>query len=242
MDRAVLLVDDDNNILSSLVRALRKQPYQIYTARNGSEAVWILKTRKIDVLVADERMPGMSGSELLAWAAEHHPNVMRIVLTGYAETETAIRAINEGGVCHFFTKPCNEARLAVVIRRVLEQKEMFEKDRQSLEVSRQQVRDLERLNQDFEFQARLVCQDLQRPLQRIIVCCRRLEEQCCSTPNRELQAWIDDARNAVTEVRRLTSCLQAITTGQIPGAADDPCESSNVDLRVEDHIPPSIGA
>jgi DNA-binding NtrC family response regulator len=221
MDHAVLLVDDDDNTLSSLVRALHKQPYQIYTARDGGEAVWILKTHKIDLIVADERMPEMPGSDLLAWAAKHCPDVVRIVLTGHAETLAAIRAINEGGVYHFFSKPCNEVRLAVVIREALEQKEKLDRDRQSLETSRQQLRDLERLNQDFEFQTRIICQDLQRPLQHIMECCRQLEEQYGDAPNREVRAWIDEVRNAVTEVRRMRSCLQAIAAHQPHVAIDN---------------------
>ena len=73
MDHAVLLVDDDENLLSGLTRALRKQPFQIYTARNGEEATWILKTRNINVLVTDENMPGMCGADLAAWVADNCP-------------------------------------------------------------------------------------------------------------------------------------------------------------------------
>ena len=119
MNRSVLLVDDDKNLLAGLVRVLHAQPFHIHTARNGEEAIDFLRTRKIDVIVADERMPGMSGVELLTWVADNCPDVVRIVLTGHAETETAIRAINDAGVSYFFTKPCNEARLAVAIRTIL---------------------------------------------------------------------------------------------------------------------------
>ncbi len=122
MDHTVLLVDDDTNVLHGLARALRKQPYQIYTARSADEAIGVMKARSIDVIVSDEQMPGMSGSDLLAWTSANCPKVMRIVLTGHATTENAIRAINEGDVFHFFTKPCDEVQLALVIRRALEYK------------------------------------------------------------------------------------------------------------------------
>jgi len=123
MNHIVLLVDDDENVLHGLARALRRQPYQLYTARSGEEAMSILKAHPVDVVVADEQMPGMSGSELLAWIARSYPEVMRIVLTGRATAETAIRAINEGAVYHFFTKPCHEVQLALTIRKALEEKE-----------------------------------------------------------------------------------------------------------------------
>lgn len=124
MNHTVLLVDDDANILHGLARVLRHQPYQLFTARSGDEAMVILKTHSIDVIVSDEQMPGISGSDLLAWVADNYPDVMRIVLTGHATAETAIRAINEGDVYHFFTKPCDEVQLAITIRKALEQKDL----------------------------------------------------------------------------------------------------------------------
>jgi two-component system, probable response regulator PhcQ len=208
MNRAVLLVDDDNRVLAWLVRTLRKQPYQIYTARNGEEAVWILKTRTIDVVVTDERMPGMSGGELLAWMTDHCPNVMRIVLTGYAEADTAIRAINEWDVCAFLTKPCNEAHLAIVVQKMLQRKERLDKDRQVVETSGQQVLGLERLNQDLQFQTRIVCQDMQLPLRNILECCRGLEQQC--RPDAQARAWLDEAGRAVAAMQQLTAHLETI--------------------------------
>jgi len=133
MSHTVLLVDDDDKVLNGLVRVLRGQPYRIYTAKSGDEAKWVLKSQMVDVVVADEKMPGLSGTELLAWAAGHRPEVVRIVLTGHATVETAIRAINEAGVYHFFTKPCNEFELAVVIHKALEQKDRLRRERELLE-------------------------------------------------------------------------------------------------------------
>ena len=120
MNHSVLFVDDDENILRSFARTLRQQPYKLYTARSGEEAMLILKTREINVLVSDECMPGMSGNDLLAWVAENCPHVIRILLTGRATIEIAIRAINDGAVYQFLTKPCNEFQLAIAIRKALE--------------------------------------------------------------------------------------------------------------------------
>jgi DNA-binding NtrC family response regulator len=119
----VLLVDDDPSVLHGLARALRHQPYRIYTATSGEEAMFAVKARDIDVVVADEHMPGMRGGEFLAWIASNCPEVMRIVLTGHATVESMMQAINEGRVFHYFTKPCNPANLGVAIRKALEHKE-----------------------------------------------------------------------------------------------------------------------
>lgn len=116
----VLLIDDDVNILHGLTRALRRQPYRFLTARSAEEAMLILKQWQIDVIVCDEQLPGMRGSDLLVWAARHIPDVARIVLTGRPDVETALKAINEGRVFRFFTKPCNEIDLAIAIGEAIE--------------------------------------------------------------------------------------------------------------------------
>jgi DNA-binding NtrC family response regulator len=120
MQHAVLLVDDDQNLLRGLARALRHQPYRLYTTTSGEEAQAILKSHSVHVVVSDEAMPGMRGTDLLAWVAEHYPDVIRIMLTGQPSVESAIRAINEGAVYQFFTKPCNPVDLAIAIRKALE--------------------------------------------------------------------------------------------------------------------------
>jgi two-component system probable response regulator PhcQ len=123
MERAVLFVDDDQRLLYGLTRALRQQPYRIYTARSAEEAMAVLSAHPVDVLVADEKMPGLSGGDLVVWAAKHYPQVIRIVFTGHATRETAIRAINEGEVYRYLTKPCDCVALALAIRMALQNKE-----------------------------------------------------------------------------------------------------------------------
>jgi len=104
----VLIVDDDVLFLRGLSRVLRNQPFRIITARSAEEAQELLKRWPIQVVVCDQRMPGMSGTGLLAWVAKHFPNTVRIVLTGQPDLPTAMKAINEGQVFRFLTKPCPE--------------------------------------------------------------------------------------------------------------------------------------
>lgn len=216
MDRSVLLVDDDRNLLSGLVRVLREQPFHIYTARSGEEAIDFLRTRDIDVIVADELMSGMSGVELLTWVAENCPDVMRIVLTGHAETETAIRAINDAGVCCFLTKPCSEVSLALTIRKFLERKTSLEEGRHTLDSCRRQLGELDRLSQDVRFQARIVSQDLQRPIERILECCRHLDELTGASLDEESQALLAEVREAAAEAHRLVAQLQKAALVRMP--------------------------
>lgn len=116
----VLLVDDDANLLRGVCRALKGQPFQIMTARSAEEALAVVKSHPIGVIVCDERMPGQSGTELLSWVAQHYPEVVRIVLTGHTTPETTMRAINEGRVFRFFSKPCDPTDLAIAIHEGLE--------------------------------------------------------------------------------------------------------------------------
>ncbi|ROQ90128.1 response regulator [Desulfosoma caldarium] len=119
MKKTVLFVDDEPNFTSAVKRALRHEPYRILTAHSAMEALRLLSEEPVDVVVSDERMPGMTGSEFLALVRERHPRTLRIMLTGYATLEAAIRAINEGEIYRFLTKPCHTQDLCQVLRQAL---------------------------------------------------------------------------------------------------------------------------
>jgi len=135
----VLLVDDEPNLTAALKRALRREPYDIVTANSGQEALAILAAQPIDVVVTDEQMPGMSGSELLRTVCRRYPATVRMMLTGQASLEAAIRAINEGEVYRFFIKPCNDADLRLTIRNALQQQALVRQSRRLLREYRKWV-------------------------------------------------------------------------------------------------------
>ncbi len=107
----ILLVDDEPHVISALNRTLRNFPYQVLTAGSGSQALSIMETTIIKVIVSDEQMVGMRGTELLAEVQRRFPHTVRIMLTGHATLEATTRAVNEGGVYRFLTKPWDEAIL-----------------------------------------------------------------------------------------------------------------------------------
>lgn len=102
----VLLVDDEQHVVDGLRRALEEYPYSIQTATSAEQALRKFADEPFDVIVADERMPGMQGSELLTVIANDFPMTGRILLTGYGTPEAAARAVNEAGVVRFLVKPC----------------------------------------------------------------------------------------------------------------------------------------
>lgn len=107
----LLLVDDDEDMLYVLHRLLRNETYQVLTAENGEQALDLLAANRIDVILTDQRMPGMLGTELLCRVKELYPETVRIVQSGYADLNTATAAINEGSVYKFLTKPWDEIQL-----------------------------------------------------------------------------------------------------------------------------------
>lgn len=100
----VLLVDDEERILRSLGMLLRMH-YDVFATSNGHEALAILQRETIHVLISDQRMPIMTGSELLARARALSPSTVRILLTGYADADAALDALNEGEIFRYINKP-----------------------------------------------------------------------------------------------------------------------------------------
>ena len=149
MSRKVLFVDDEPHVTQALKRALRKEPYELLSAGSARDALNMLSKETIDVVVSDEQMPGMSGSDFLAQVAEAYPDTIRIILTGHATMETAIRAINEGRVYRFMTKPVNEVDLVVTIRQALQHKEIMIKAVKLEEIAQRRGRALEDLERRY---------------------------------------------------------------------------------------------
>jgi len=115
----VLLVDDEDNVLKSLHRVLRREPYRLLTAAGGAEALELLAREPVQLIVSDQRMPGMSGTEFLARARELFPDAIRIILTGFSDLKTAEEAINRVEIYRFLFKPWNDEDLKATINQGL---------------------------------------------------------------------------------------------------------------------------
>jgi EAL domain-containing protein (putative c-di-GMP-specific phosphodiesterase class I)/CheY-like chemotaxis protein len=109
--RRLLLVDDEPNILAALKRLLRGEQYQIHTANDGPQGLEVLAQQQVDVIVSDQRMPGMLGADFLRKARELAPDTIRIMLSGYTELQSVTDAVNEGAIYKFLTKPWDDEQL-----------------------------------------------------------------------------------------------------------------------------------
>lgn len=129
MENRILIVDDEPHILKALSRTLAGEDYEVMTAGGGEEALELVRRYKFKVVVSDERMPGMYGSELLGTISIRQPEVVKMLLTGYASVEAAIRAVNEGEICRFLVKPWDDFELKMAIRMGLEKYDLEMKNR-----------------------------------------------------------------------------------------------------------------
>ena len=114
--QTLLLVDDESNVLSALTRALRRDGYRILTATCAEDALNLLAREEVGVIVSDQRMPGMSGTELLSRVKDMHPHTVRMVLSGYTDLGVVTEAINQGAIYKFLTKPWNDEALRLQIQ------------------------------------------------------------------------------------------------------------------------------
>jgi DNA-binding NtrC family response regulator len=110
----ILFVDDEPRITSAL-KALFRREYTVLTADSGREALQVLEQTKVDVLVSDQRMPGMLGSELLATVSQDHPQTMRILLTGFSDRQAIVDSINDGEVYRFVNKPWDNTAIKELV-------------------------------------------------------------------------------------------------------------------------------
>jgi FixJ family two-component response regulator len=124
MERTLLLVDDEENITSALVRLLRQDGYRILRADGGQAGLDLLEKNEVGVIISDQRMPGMTGVEFLGKVRQLYPETVRIVLSGYTELNSVTDAINRGSVYKFFTKPWEDDLLRANIKEAFQHYEM----------------------------------------------------------------------------------------------------------------------
>ncbi len=114
----LLIVDDEERILSALRRTLRREGYEILTASTPAEALRVLDERPVDAVLSDQKMPGMSGLELLEEAARLRPNAALVLFTGWTQ-EIPQQELENLGIRALITKPWDDAKLKETLRKVL---------------------------------------------------------------------------------------------------------------------------
>jgi response regulator RpfG family c-di-GMP phosphodiesterase len=133
LSQRVLFVDDEPNVLEGIQRTLRKQ-VELQTASSGAEALRLIKENgPFAVVISDMRMPAMNGAQFLAKVREQQPDTVRMILSGHADLEATIAAVNEGHIYRFLTKPCPTDRLLAAVEDGLNQHRLLTAERVLLE-------------------------------------------------------------------------------------------------------------
>ncbi len=156
----VLFVDDERSLLAALQRLLMDEDFEILTADSGEAGLKLLRTEtNVGLIVSDQRMPGMSGVEFLQQAREAAPEALRIVLTGYADVNAAVGAINKGGAYRYISKPWNDEELIQTLREAVRHYELRQENRRLNTIIQQKNEELK------EWNARLKSRVLQQTAQ-----------------------------------------------------------------------------
>jgi len=156
-ERTLLLVDDEDAILSSLRRLFRRDGYHILTATSGAQGLALLAEQAVDVIISDQRMPGMTGIEFLREARRLYPDTVRITLSGYTDLQSIIEAVNEGAVYKFLTKPWDDDLLRDHVAQAFALSELAAENCRLGEAVQQANRELAIANQRLEGMVRDEC-------------------------------------------------------------------------------------
>ncbi|MEJ2038402.1 MAG: response regulator, partial [Desulfosarcinaceae bacterium] len=142
----LLFVDDEKAVLKAMLRIFRRQNYALFTAETGQQALSVMEEEKIQVVVSDHRMPGMTGTDLLREIKKRWPQTIRIMLTGYADVDAVMGAVNDGAVYKFITKPWNDEDLRLTVSLALEQYDLMQENKSLKKQTANQHREIKRLS------------------------------------------------------------------------------------------------
>lgn len=146
----ILCVDDEPNILSSLRRLFRTKGYSVLTAPGGQEGLTLLETEPVDLVISDMRMPVMDGAAFLEHVRSRWPDTIRLLLTGYADVQSIIEAINRGEIYRYIPKPWDDHDILLVVRHALERKALQAEKLRLEALTHRQNEELKLLNANLE--------------------------------------------------------------------------------------------
>ncbi len=149
-NHTILCVDDEENILRSLKRLLRKEGYRLLTAPSGAEGLKLLEENSVHLVISDQRMPRMDGTQFLAKVKEGYPDAIRIILTGYTDVDSITESINKGHVYKFLLKPWNDQSLKLEIKQALEQYDLIQANKILHKKVLEQNEELKTMNENLE--------------------------------------------------------------------------------------------
>ncbi|MGD9364080.1 MAG: ATPase, T2SS/T4P/T4SS family [Desulfobacteraceae bacterium] len=142
----ILFVDDEPHVLRAMLRIFRQENYGLLTAESAPQALSVMAENPVQVVISDHRMPGMNGTDLLREVKKRYPATIRIMLTGYADVNAVMGAVNDGAVYKFITKPWNDEDLRLTVSLALEQYDLIQENKALKQKTSAQKNELKRLS------------------------------------------------------------------------------------------------
>ncbi|MDP3912645.1 MAG: response regulator [Bacteroidota bacterium] len=158
-DHNLLIIDDEVDITKALVRQFRRK-YNVFASTDATDALKIMEREKIQVVLSDQRMPGMTGVDFFAQIKDKYPDALKLILTGYSDIEAVIGAINEGQVFRYVKKPWNPDELESIIREAFEKYELITNNRKLMS-------SLQEANQNLEAKVKARTLELEKVNSRL---------------------------------------------------------------------------
>lgn len=172
----VLFVDDEENVIKALKRLFIDEDLEIFTASSGKEGLEILTNDEFAVIVSDQRMPEMTGTEFLLKAKELYPDTIRIILTGYADINAAMNAINEAGAYRYITKPWNDKELLHIIKEAINRYKLIKENKYLTELTKKQNEELQTWSKELEHYVQVHTIDLTKKDKELKILNERLQK------------------------------------------------------------------
>jgi len=222
----LLVIDDEPSILSSLKRQFRRN-YEVHVANSAKEGLEIMKIHSIQVVISDQRMPGMNGAEFFDQVKNEYPDATRLLLTGYADIQAVIEAINEGNIYRYITKPWDPTELDTIVREAFKRHDLIVENKELMSRLTEANRDLEKrvqertaelieLNKEKDYMIGIVAHDLRGPIGNIVMCHELITDESTDDETKEEMLNVIDevAKKALSLIDDLLD-VSAIETGKL---------------------------
>lgn len=214
----VLFIDDEENILRSLTRLFMDEPYAVATTSDPKRALEIMAAENIKVIVSDQRMPQVTGVELLTRSKAVRPDAVRILFTGYADIQATQDAINKGEVYRYVSKPWDDEGLKVLVRDAIRNFDLVAENRRLTEVTRLQNEELVLANDEirkaYEKEKNFsstVSHELRTPLSAIRMAVDLVGDRTAASADKQATAFLGIARKNVDRLTRLINDILGLS-------------------------------
>ena len=227
--RSLLIIDDEPEMVKSLRRLFRKD-CAVYTAESGEDGLRLISEQPVQVIITDQRMPGMTGTEFLGRVKLEHPDAIRLILTGYSDIEAVIDAINRGNVFRYVTKPWNPTELQTIVDEAFERywlvvnnRKLFRELEEANALLENRVRErtaeladanrtLAELNAQKDRFLGMASHDLRNPLEVIRGFSELLLDEISSSLNEEHGEWLSSIHTTSCFMLKLVNNLLDVAT------------------------------